>query len=67
MNPSNPVPQRDQTDPDSAEAEHHYHNYTGTRIPWYVHLIWVLFWCFACYYVIRYVFPDLNTEIFSPP
>jgi hypothetical protein len=52
---------------ETAEVESRYHSYTGTRIPWYVRLIWVLFWCFAIYYVIRYLFPDLQAEILTPP
>ena len=51
----------------SADAEHQYHKYVGNRIPWYVRLIWIGFWCFAVYYVVRYLFPDLQTELLTPP
>ncbi len=51
---------------ETASVESRYHSYTGTRIPWYVRLIWLLFWCFAIYYVIHYLFPDLQTEILTP-
>ena len=51
----------------SAEEEHRFHTYTGNRIPWYVRFIWILFWIFAIYYVISYLFPDLQTEIVNPP
>jgi hypothetical protein len=51
----------------SAEHEHRYHSYVGSRIPWYVRLIWVLFWAFAAYYVIAYLFPALQAEIGNPP
>ena len=51
----------------SAEVEHKYHRYTGNRIPWYVHVIWVWFLCFAVYYVLRYLFPSLQLEFLSPP
>jgi hypothetical protein len=47
----------------SAEAEHRHHRYVGNRIPWYVHLLWVLFWTFAVLYVVRYLFPDLQREM----
>lgn len=50
-----------------ADVEHQYHQYVGNRIPWYVRLIWIGFWCFAVYYVIRYLFPDLQTELLAPP
>ncbi len=51
----------------SPEAESRFHTYVGNRIPWYVRLIWVGFWVFAIYYVIKYLFPDLQTEILTPP
>jgi hypothetical protein len=54
-------------DAPTARHEAEYHTYRGSRIPWYVRLIWILFWCFAAYYAIRYLFPDLRTELFNPP
>jgi hypothetical protein len=50
-----------------AAVENRFHTYVSNRIPWYVRLIWLCFWVFAVYYVISYLFPDLQTEIFSPP
>jgi hypothetical protein len=57
------------TEPDNAspQAEGRFHNYVGNRIPWYVRLIWIGFWCFALYYVVRYLFPSLQLELLSPP
>ena len=52
---------------DSPQAENKYHDYVSNRIPWYVRLIWVGFWVFAVYYVIRYLFPNLQVELLSPP
>lgn len=49
-----------------AAVENRFHTYVGNRIPWYVRLIWLGFWIFAVYYVIRYLFPDLQTTIFKP-
>lgn len=59
----------DQTagDPNSARREGRFHTYVGNRIPWYVRLIWLLFWIFAVGYVIVYLFPALQVEITSPP
>lgn len=48
-----------------AEVEHQYHQYSGNDIPWYVRLIWILFWIFAIYYTIQYLFPALQTELFQ--
>lgn len=51
----------------TAVDEHRFHRYSGSRIPWYVRLIWLLFWCFAIYYVISYLLPAVQTEMTSPP
>jgi hypothetical protein len=39
----------------------------GSRIPWYVRLIWVLYWVFVVYYTIAYLLPKLQVEIGNPP
>ena len=49
----------------SAESEHQYHHYTGSRIPWYVRLLWLGFWVFAIAYTIRYLFPAVQVELFE--
>lgn len=54
----------EQPDP---RQEHTYHYYTGNRIPWYVRLIWVFFWCFAIYYMVKYFLPTFQVEMVSPP
>ncbi|REJ64841.1 MAG: hypothetical protein DWQ31_20370 [Planctomycetota bacterium] len=48
----------------AAETEHRHHHYVGSRIPWYVRLIWIGFWTFAVYYTIRYLVPALREELF---
>jgi type VI protein secretion system component VasF len=50
-----------------AEVEHQFHHYTGNRIPWYVRLLWILFWIFAVYYTLTYLFPALRIELTTPP
>ncbi len=47
--------------------EGRWHSYVGHRIPWYVRLIWLMFWVFAIYYTIAYLFPALRVEIVTPP
>jgi hypothetical protein len=64
---SSPTINRDAADPNSAPVENRYHTYVGNRIPWYVRMIWLFFWVFAVVYVIKYLFPDLQTEILNPP
>ncbi len=51
----------------SPEQEHRHHNYTGSEIPWYVRLIWVLFWIFAIYYGISYFLPAIQREMPAVP
>jgi len=51
----------------SAEAEHREHRYAGHHIPWYVTILWILFWCFAIIYTLTYIFPAIQRELTSPP
>jgi len=55
------------TDPKSAEAESQHHTFVTNRIPWYVHVMWILFWILAIAYVLIYLFPALQEEILTPP
>lgn len=48
---------------DTVLVESKYHDYTGNRIPWYVRLIWLGFWCFAIYYIVTYLFPAIRIEL----
>jgi hypothetical protein len=47
--------------------EARYHNYSGNSIPWYVRMIWVLFWVGATAYVFNELLPALQLELISPP
>jgi hypothetical protein len=51
----------------SAEVEHEHHHYSGNKIPWYVHLMWIAFWCFVVYYTAYYLIPAMNIELFERP
>ncbi|QDS98784.1 hypothetical protein [Adhaeretor mobilis] len=51
----------------TADVESRWHSYVGNRIPWYVRFLWLMFWAFAIYYTIAYLFPALQVEIVSPP
>lgn len=53
--------------PDGPVAEGRYHNYRTNQIPWAVHVIWILFWIGAVYYIVQYLLPALRVEIVSPP
>lgn len=47
--------------------EERYHTYAGTRIPWYVRLLWIAFWVFAVSYTFSYLLPALQRELVTPP
>lgn len=55
--PENPPP----------EEENRNHSYITNRIPWFVHLIWVIFWLLAIAYVLTYQLPAIRTEFLNPP
>ena len=63
MNPTDEIA----ADDAAPDVEHRFHFYTTNRIPWYVRLVWVLFWAFAIYYALQYLFPELRAELTSPP
>jgi hypothetical protein len=56
-----------QTDRGSAASEGRFHHYTGNQIPWYIHLLWILFWSFVAYYLLQYLIPMIPVELQSPP
>ena len=51
----------------TAEQEQRHHTYVGHAIPWYVRLIWMLFWAFAIVYVLQYFVPSIQEELLTPP
>lgn len=54
-------------EPPTPEQDLRYHTYVSHVIPWYVRLIWLLFWIFAIGYVVSYFLPALQTELLTPP
>ena len=54
------------TPPDSSvKSENQYHDYRTNKIPWFVRLLWVLFWIICAIYVARHLIPDLRVELFQ--
>jgi len=49
------------------ENDLQYHTYVSNVIPWYVRLIWFVFWIFAAAYVIHNFLPAIQNELLSPP
>lgn len=54
-------------DPDSPKAEGKFHTYRTNAIPIAVHVIWILFWTGAIYYLVNYMLPALRVELVTPP
>jgi hypothetical protein len=50
-----------------AAVENENHTYAGSRIPWFVHVLWLLFWIFAIGYTLAYLVPALRKELLTPP
>lgn len=53
--------------PGSPDAEGQFHTYRTNKIPIAVHLIWILFWTGAVYYLVNYMLPALRVELITPP
>jgi hypothetical protein len=51
----------------TAEEESTFHSYAGNAIPWYVSLIWLIYWCAAIAYVVNWLLPALQIELLAPP
>lgn len=51
----------------TAEDEGRFHSYVGSKIPWPIHLLWVLFWCLAAWYVLAFLLPALKIELTTYP
>ncbi len=55
------------TDPASPDQELRFHTYVSHTIPWYVRMIWLVFWIFAIAYAISFFLPAIQVELLSPP
>jgi hypothetical protein len=51
----------------SAREESIYLQYSGNVIPWFVRLIWIIFWCCAIAYAVTWLLPALQSELTAPP
>lgn len=49
------------------EGDLQYHTYVSNAIPWYVRLMWLVFWAFAIAYSIANFLPAIQTELLTPP
>jgi len=55
------------SDSRSPVEEGRHHTYVGTRIPWFVHVMWITFWIVAMAYLVNYFVPALSHELIAPP
>jgi hypothetical protein len=51
----------------TVDSEGRHHTYSGHVIPWFVRVMWILFWCFAITYAVKYLLPALQLELLAPP
>jgi hypothetical protein len=51
----------------SPQQDLRYHTYVSHVIPWYVRLIWLVFWIFAISYALRNFLPAIQSELLTPP
>jgi hypothetical protein len=51
----------------TAREESLYLQYTGNAIPWFVRLLWIIFWCGAIAYVVTWFLPAIQSELLAPP
>jgi len=42
----------------SAEQDSVFHTYTTHRIPWYVHVLWIVFLISLVWYIFRFAVPS---------
>jgi hypothetical protein len=54
-------------DSGSPEQELQYHTYVSHVIPWYVRLMWLVFWIFAIGYAVSFFLPAIQRELLAPP
>jgi hypothetical protein len=50
-----------------AEQDLRFHTYSSHVIPWYVRVMWLVFWVFAIGYAISYFVPAIQSELLTPP
>lgn len=53
--------------PSTAGDESRHLTYTSNVIPWFIRLMWVVFWIFAIGYAISFFLPAIQRELVTPP
>jgi hypothetical protein len=51
----------------TAREESLFLQYTGNAIPWFVRLMWIIFWCGAIAYAVTWFLPAIQSELLAPP
>lgn len=47
----------------SAEKEKNFHTYETHKIPWYIRVMWIVFWILSFYYLIKYAIPAAESYL----
>jgi hypothetical protein len=55
------------SDSGSPQQESRFHTYSSHVIPWYIRVMWIVFWIFAISYVVANFLPAIQTELLAPP
>ena len=51
----------------SPQQEQQYHTYVSNVIPWYIRVMWLIFWVLAIGYAIANFLPAIQSELLAPP
>lgn len=54
-------------DPSTPDQDGRQLTYLSNTIPWFVRLMWVVFWIFAVAYAIAFFLPAIQKELVTPP
>ena len=55
------------TEAGTPQQELKFHTYVSHVIPWYVRVMWLVFWIFAISYAVANFLPAIQRELVSPP
>ncbi len=53
--------------PPAYDAEARHLTYTSNVIPWFIRLMWVVFWIFAIWYAVSFFLPAIQRDLVTPP
>lgn len=51
----------------AADQDSRQLTYVSNAIPWFVRMMWLLFWIFAIAYAVTFFLPAIQKELVTPP